>query len=126
AAPISPIGRSSRPGIGSAGCRDSPSTEWPRSTRPAHSARPMKPAAPVTRMRAKRAPRRHGLADCPTNPDADTLERLRCLSQPPAFRRGPVHYHRTAEPAATLHGARRGGAAEAPLPRNGGLVLLLA
>ena len=38
-----------------AGRRVRPRTVWPRSTSPRHSARPMKPAAPVTRMRANAA-----------------------------------------------------------------------
>src|SRR5262249_39619144 len=46
-----PMGRSSTRGMGSAGRRVKPSTAWPRSANPRHSARPMKPAAPVTTMR---------------------------------------------------------------------------
>src|SRR6516162_11487147 len=53
---MSPIGRTSAPGIASARPRVMPRTSWPRATRPRHNASPMKPAAPVTRMRARPDP----------------------------------------------------------------------
>ena len=91
----------------------SPSTAWPRATRPRHSARPMKPAAPVTRMRAKPPPSPRSAA-----PIVATRSRGKCIREMPAAdptlqrsRRGPSV---STEPPSLPPAAARPGAARRP------------
>src|SRR5271166_1669704 len=75
---MSPIGRTSTPGIASAGPRVIPRTSWPRAARPRHSASPIKPAAPVTRMRARPDPPTLSLRpDSASGRGANALKRRR-------------------------------------------------
>src|SRR6516164_10976489 len=75
---MSQIGRTSTPGIGFAGPRVIPRTSWPRAPRPRHNASPIKPAAPVTRMRARPNPPTLGLRpDGASDLAANALKRRR-------------------------------------------------
>src|SRR6516225_4187001 len=121
-----PIGRISAPGIASAEPRVMPRTSWPRAARPRHSATPMKPAAPVTRIRARPDPpalqpaagwRKRSRRKC--------IKEARVATQGRVNQRGPPRSRLPAVVAIAIGVAGCRAAAEAPLLGDRGLVFLL-
>ena len=120
------MARTSAPGIASAGPRVMPRTSWPRAARPRHSAAPIKPAAPVTRMRASARS---------SNPQPAAgwrkRSRRRCIKEAPVATQGRANQRgrpRSRTPvvvAIAIGAAGRRAAAKAPLSGDRGLVFLL-
>ena len=119
---MSPIERTSAPGIAAAGPRVRPRTSWPSATRPRHNASPMKPAAPVTRMRARLDPPTLSLRpDSASDLGANALKRAWSQRKAGSAR---VSLSDPIPPPSTIAGCR--SAAEASLLGDRGLVFLLA
>src|SRR5271165_6946597 len=103
-----------------------PRTSWPRAARPRHNASPMKPAAPVTTMRARPDPLTLSLRpDGASDLGANALKRRRSQRKAGSNPRGPPRSRTSAVVAIAVGDAGPRAAAEAPLLGDRGLVFLL-